>query len=81
MIRRVTTFEALALEPGPAQVSAAFLERLWAALEQRFAPPAGVLLCTRPAFDAWIAGVDKTEQLREAERMGAAIWRLREVER
>src|SRR5262249_24581214 len=66
MIRRVTTFEALGLEPGAAQVSTAFLERLWAALEQRFAPPAGVLLCTQPAFDAWISGTDKIEQLREA---------------
>jgi hypothetical protein len=80
MIRRVTTFEALDVELGAAQVSAGFLERLWVALEQRFAPPAGVLLCTQPAFEAWMAGANKIEQLREAERMGAVLWRLRGAE-
>jgi hypothetical protein len=76
MIRRVTTFEALDLPSGELTISDASLELLWDALSQRFAPPAGVLLCTQAVFDAWIAEEDKAAVLQTAAEAGQARWRL-----
>jgi hypothetical protein len=52
------------------------LELLWDALSQRFAPPAGVLLCTQAIFDAWIAAEHKADVLRAAATENQARWRL-----
>jgi hypothetical protein len=76
LIRRVTTFEALDLPPGEPAISDASLERLWEALGRRFAPPAGVLLCTQAVFDAWIAEEGKAGVLRAAAEADQARWRL-----
>jgi hypothetical protein len=76
MIRRVTTFEALDLQAGEPTISDASLERLWAALDQRFAPPAGVLLCTQATFDAWIAEGGAVGVLEAAAVENQAAWRL-----
>jgi hypothetical protein len=76
MIGRVTTFEALDLPVGEPRISNASLERLWDALGQRFAPPAGVLLCTQAIFDAWIAEGGKAGVLEAAVAEHQAAWRL-----
>ncbi|HET9220951.1 MAG TPA: hypothetical protein VFO07_00520 [Roseiflexaceae bacterium] len=76
MIRRVTTFEALDLPPGEPTISGESLERLWAALAQRFAPPAGVLLCTQSTFEAWIAQGGTIAVLEAAAAENQAVWRL-----
>lgn len=79
MIRAVTTFEALD-HPPPAEVSGEAFERLWALLERRAAggppDPAAALLCTRAAFDAWLAADDKRAALDRAAQEGAACWRV-----
>jgi hypothetical protein len=80
LIRTVTTFEALD-NPAPGEVSIESLDQLWALLERRSAtagapPPAGVLLCTQAAFDAWLAADDKRAALERASAGGAAYWRL-----
>lgn len=76
LIRRVTTFEALDLPAGEPTISDESLDRLWEALGQRFAAPAGVLLCTQAVFDAWIAEEAKTSVLQTATEKGTARWRL-----
>ena len=76
LIRRVTTFEALELPAGELAISDASLEQLWDALGRRFAPPAGLLLCTQAAFDAWIVAEVKADALRAAAQQGQARWRL-----
>ena len=53
-IHLVTTFEALPIPRADAEVSSAYGDRLWVAIEDRFAPPAALLLCTDAVFDAWI---------------------------
>jgi hypothetical protein len=78
MIRRVTTFEALDLPVGEPMISDASLEQLWAALGQRFAPPAGVLLCTQATFDTWIAEGGTIGVLEAAAVENQAAWRLLE---
>jgi hypothetical protein len=76
LIRRVTTFEALDLPSGEPSISDASLEWLWNALGQRFAPPAGLLLCTQAVFDAWIAEGGATAILGTAAAENQARWRL-----
>lgn len=75
-IKRVTTFEALPLNPGEAQLSEAFLERLWTLLAGPFAPAAGVLLCSQTVFEQWLAAEDKAACLNVARQQAAAFWRL-----
>jgi hypothetical protein len=77
MIRRVTTFEGLELPPSDPRLSAKFLDQLWSCLEAESAPPAGVLLCSASAFNAWIAADDKAAFLQRVSQEGAAHWRLR----
>jgi hypothetical protein len=77
LIRRVTTFEGLALPASDVRLSAEFLDRLWSRLAEKFAPPAGVLLCSAATFDSWIAAGDKAGVLRRAAHEGAALWRVR----
>jgi hypothetical protein len=77
LIRRVTTFEALDAPPEAMRLSAEFFDLLWSNLESKFAPPGGVLLCTAPAFDAWLAAEDKAGCLERAARDGPLFWRLR----
>ncbi len=76
MIRRVTTFEGLE-EPlptrGPTQQTLAALRN---ALEEQFAPPAAVLLCTEAAFTGWLDATDKSAYLAAARASGAAIWHV-----
>jgi hypothetical protein len=76
MIRRVTTFEGLE-EPlptrGPTQQTLAALRN---ALEEQFAPPAAVLLCTEAAFTGWLDATDKLAYLSAARASGAAIWHV-----
>lgn len=76
-VQKVTTFEALDLPPPVAGLSPEFLDRVWARLEEKFAPPAGVLLCTAPAFESWMAAIDKAGELERAAQEGTAHWRLR----
>jgi hypothetical protein len=75
-IKRVTTFEALPLNPGEAQLSETFLEQLWTLLAGPFASPAGVLLCSQTSFEQWLAAEDKTASLNAARQQGTAFWRL-----
>jgi|GEM_PF-800326 len=75
-IKRVSTFEALPLNPGEAQLSEAFLERLWTLLAGPFASPAGVLLCSQPIFEQWLTAENKAACLNTARQQGAAFWRL-----
>jgi hypothetical protein len=74
-IVRVTTFEAPALQPIEPQLSADFLDQLWAQLEN-VAPPAAVLLCDQGVFDEWIAAEDKLTPLVQAAQNGTACLRL-----
>ena len=76
LIRRVTTFEGLQWDvshPGPTQHT---LTALCEALEEQFAPPAAVLLCTGDAFAGWLAASDKQEYLHRAQNQGKAAWRI-----
>jgi hypothetical protein len=74
-IVRVTTFEAPALQPIKAQLSADFLDQLWQQLEN-IAPPAAVLLCEQKVFDEWIVAEDKLAPLVSAVQNGTAQLRL-----
>ncbi len=78
MIRRLTTFEGLDLPTSTMLYSAKFLDQLWTRLEEKFAPPAGVLLCTLSAFNTWLTTSDKTGYLQRASQEGTAIWKLRQ---
>ena len=72
---RATTFEAPALQPIDPQLSADFLDQLWAQLEN-IAPPAAVLLCEQAVFEEWIAAEDKLAPLVQAVQNGTACLRL-----
>ena len=74
-IVRVTTFEAPALQPIDPQLSADFLDQLWAQLDH-IAPPAAVLLCEQAVFEEWIAAEDKLAPLVQAVQNGTACLRL-----
>jgi hypothetical protein len=76
MIRKVTTFEALPGSLGAITVSVASLSTVWAALEERFHPPAAAMLCTRAVFDAWINLPQKVQVIREAIAAEGAVLRL-----
>jgi hypothetical protein len=76
LIKRVTTFEGLELSSATLGFSAKFLDQLWSRLEENFAPPAGILLCTASTFDSWIAADDKVGFLQRAAQEGTALWRL-----
>lgn len=77
LIKRVTTFEALDVAAATPRLSAKFLTQLWTQLEEQHAPPAGVLLCTLPTFEGWIAAADKLAYLQQAQQDGRALWQLR----
>jgi hypothetical protein len=73
---RVTTLAglpALATAPG---VDERYVEEVWSAIEVAVAPPAGVLVCTRAAFEAWIVAEDKPAFLARAQQDGSARLRL-----
>lgn len=72
MIRMVTTFEALAVEPAPS-VTAAYADRVADALGRTIAPPATVLICTQDVFDRWITDSDKRATLAAAVDAGEAV--------
>lgn len=76
LIRRVTTFEALALD-APPPVSAEGLEQLWAAVAARLAPPAAVALCDQATFEGWITAPHKTAFVLEAAQHQRLFYRLR----
>ncbi len=76
-ITKVTTFEALPDPSSITGVSAEILQNLWQQLSTQFAPPAGVLLCTRSVFERWIeTAEDKYSLLQDAQECGQALWRL-----
>lgn len=75
-LQLVTTFEALNLPPGAAQLSEAFLNQLWQQLAQQFASPAGALLCSQTIFEQWLVAENKAARLNLAGQQGAAFWRL-----
>jgi len=76
-VTKVTTFEALSDPACITGVSREAMQSLWQQLEARFAPPAGVLLCTRRVFDRWIeTAEDKYQFLQAAQERGQAIWRI-----
>ncbi len=76
-ITKVTTFEALPEPSCVSGVSQEALERLWQQLDAQFAPPAGVLLCTREVFDQWVEiAEEKYRLLEDAQESGRAVWRL-----
>ena len=76
LIKRVTTFEALQLEPGTAQLSEDFFDRLWVQLGEKFAPPAALLLCSQTTFETWLGAEDKLAALDQAARQKTAFWKL-----
>jgi hypothetical protein len=77
MIKKVTTFEALAEPANVADISYDAVEHLWRQLDERFAPPVGVLLCTQEVFDLWInTEKDKYRLLQDAQERGEALWKL-----
>jgi hypothetical protein len=80
MVRTLTTFETFGLPAPTFALTAESFERLWALLERRAAQsapmPAAALLCSRAAFDAWLAGEDKLGALEQAAQRGQAFWRL-----
>jgi len=77
LIDLVTTFEALPIPRADAEVSSAYGDRLWAAIEDRFAPPAALLLCTDAVFDAWIHQADKAATITQAIAANTAHLRVR----
>jgi hypothetical protein len=62
MIRTVTSFEALELDTL-LELSAESFERLWAALGERFDPPAAALLCDRVTFEGLVKAENKRSYL------------------
>ena len=77
-IVRATTFEAPALQPIEPQLSADFLDQLWAQLDH-IAPPAAALLCTQAVFDEWITTPDKIAFILAAVQQGRAFVHLVEA--
>jgi hypothetical protein len=77
-IVRVTTFEGLDLPEETMRLSPDFLAQLWSRLEERFSPPAGVVLCSQAAFEGWLAAdlAGKGAFLHGALDQGEALWRL-----
>lgn len=75
-IVRVTTFEGLAPTPELPDWSPESLNTLWQALAAQFAPPAGVLLCSRAAFESWLNAPDKWAALQDAQAAGQASFRV-----
>jgi hypothetical protein len=75
-VRQVTTFEALPVERPAVAVSGEFAGWLWSALDA-IAPPAALLLCTMPVFDAWITQPGKRTVIEAAQADGNAILRER----
>jgi hypothetical protein len=57
-------------------VSGEFAGWLWSALDA-IAPPAALLLCTMPVFDAWISQPGKHTVIEAAQAEGNAIMRER----
>lgn len=75
-IRQVTTFEGLnwhISHPGPTRQT---LTALCEALDEQFAPPAAVLLCTEAVFSGWLAASDKLPYLAAARLNATAIWHV-----
>ena len=77
LIDLVTTFEALPIPRADAEVSSAYGDRLWAGIEDRFAPAAALLLCTDAVFDAWIHQADKAATITQAIAANTAHLRVR----
>jgi hypothetical protein len=77
-IVRVTTLEGLPPFDHIA-LDDAFVDALWRALEHAIAPPAAVLVCTRPVFEEWLAAplADKPALLASATRRHQAVWRTK----
>ena len=78
MIRRVTTFEGLAIPSTTPALDAEYAGAVWRGLAE-VAPPAGLLLCRPAVFTTWIEGADKRAVLRDAEAAGNAIVRISET--
>lgn len=76
LVKLVTTFEALQLEPGAAQLSEEFFDRLWNQLGQKFALPAALLLCTQTTFETWLGAENKLAALEQAAEQKTALWKL-----
>lgn len=76
LVRRLTTFEALPVPRGDAAVTNGYLERIWAGVAERLAPPAALLLCTPDVFRVWLTGPDKAAGLDAAIQAGTAVMRV-----
>lgn len=74
-ITRVTTFEALDLQVQPT-LSSDFLDHLWNALDQNYASPSAILICTQSVFEQWIEVVEKTTVIERAVQEHRAFLRL-----
>ncbi|HEX7737651.1 MAG TPA: hypothetical protein VF458_22570 [Ktedonobacteraceae bacterium] len=73
-IRKITTFESLDLQALACGLSEETLTALSQQLTDTVAPPAGLLLCTRAVFDAWIEQENKTAVLLNAHQQRQAYW-------
>ena len=73
-IRKITTFEGLSAQTIPAGISEDTLAILWQSLKERFAPPAGILLCSQEVFEAWIEQEEKAQVLLAAQQREQAYW-------
>ncbi len=75
LIRRVTTFEALAVPRTAAAVTQTYFDQIWSEMGELLAPPAALLLCTETVFQEWLTGPDKSGAVRRAVTAGAAFAR------
>ncbi|MEM8534927.1 MAG: hypothetical protein AAGF95_29070 [Chloroflexota bacterium] len=74
-ITRVTTFEALDLQAQPT-LSSDFLYELGHALEQDFASPSAMLICSQSVFEEWIEATAKTAVIERAVTEKQAFLKL-----
>lgn len=76
LIRRVTTFEALPVPRGDAEVSQAYCDRIWAAIGEVIGQPAALLVCTVEVFEAWLLGPEKQGAIDAGVASGEAFYRF-----
>ncbi|HEY0754394.1 MAG TPA: hypothetical protein VGD98_10560 [Ktedonobacteraceae bacterium] len=73
-IRKVTTFEALDAATLAHGIAPETLAALSQQLEETFAPPVGLLLCTQDVFTAWLEQEEKMPVLLTARQQNQAHW-------
>jgi hypothetical protein len=78
LINVLTTFESLRFPREDAEISEAYRDRLWHAIDATFAPAVALLLCTDDVFDRWIHEPNKADTINAAVASGAAFIRFGE---